>query len=174
MRALSTVLAGFIVIAALFFAAVVLLETLINSASRLQGAVETSVKRTVEEGLEKLRIAGVTLVSSNEVNVTIVNEGSAGVVLGPGCEVIVDLYNASGRRLVYILEYNSTPGWSILEVRGANGVLAVNPRYPIELYPGCNATLRAVLPSNVQISLAEPLVVVFTTRSGSRAEYELG
>ncbi len=102
----------------------------------------------------------------NEIHVNITNIGSESVILGRGCDVILDYVNNLGSKTLEFFEYGE---WKPVKAYVENITLTIPEGTSVEMLPGMTVEIT-VSPSSV-MAQNSTYVIIFVLSNGLTSEY---
>ncbi len=103
---------------------------------------------------------------SGEIYVNITNKGSESIILGKGCDIILDYVNNLGSR---IIEYHSYGDWVPVKAYVGDTVVNVPSNVSIEVIPGM--TVEVYVTPNYTLASNSTFIVVFVLSNGVSSKY---
>jgi len=103
---------------------------------------------------------------ANEIYVNITNKGSESIILGKGCDIILDYFNGLGSR---IIEYHSYGDWTLTKAYVGDTVVTVPSDVSIEMIPGM--TVEISVTPNYTLAPNSTFILVFVLPNGLTSEF---
>jgi len=131
-------------------------------------ALESSLAKSVVEKTHTNVVIENAVYNSltNEIYVNITNKGSESIILGKGCDIILDYFNGLGSR---VIEYHSYGDWTLTKAYIGDTVVTVPSDVSIEMIPGMTVEID-ITPNNT-LAPNSTFIVVFVLPNGLTPEF---